>query len=342
MESNRQEHEGAIAQWRSNHQSNPCFPSALQSLRELFHDDSTGGLNVFRSCLKEPTPRPHSQKASVLGSRGSPSPSTEPSPLPPLVNAQSLGLGRPTKFFLPRNGFLGTLALIGHRLQVPEVTNKSGSSSLSSIIETQDPSMSKGGTPDWCPTKSFPLATLQPPIPPPPTPPGSPAPGVASGTLPLPTPGTLPPTAGPLLLRLHGNIKLLGAAIGTQEWCESLLQRRVAKAKNLLDAFDRYYDAQGAFTLLRSCGGWAKILYSCRTVPLPLQRDGLRQADMDIRHSLGRLVGGPLSDDALAYRNHRGLQWRPRCTQRLRTRSGGLHLKPCPNSDAMHTDLVCF
>ena len=96
----------------------------------------------------------------------------------------------------------------------------------------------------------------------------------------------------------HGNIKLLGAAIGTQEWCESLLHRRVTKAKNLLDAIGRYYDAQGAFTLLRSCGGWAKILYSCRTVPPPLQQDGLRQADLDIRHSLGRLIGDPLSDDS--------------------------------------------
>ena len=96
----------------------------------------------------------------------------------------------------------------------------------------------------------------------------------------------------------HGNIKLLGAAIGTQEWCESLLKRRVTKTKNLLDAIGRYYDAQGAFTLLRSCGGWAKILYSCRTVPPHLQQDGLRQVDIDIRHSLGRLVGGPLSDDS--------------------------------------------
>ena len=96
----------------------------------------------------------------------------------------------------------------------------------------------------------------------------------------------------------HGNFKLLGAAIGSLEWCESLLQRRVSKAKNLLDAIGRYSDAQGAFTLLRSCSGWAKILYSCRTVPPPLQQKGLRQADTDIRHSLGRLVGSQLTDDS--------------------------------------------
>ena len=32
-------------------------------------------------------------------------------------------------------------------------------------------------------------------------------------------------------------------------------------------------------------------------MPPPLQTEGLRQADQDIRHSLGRLVGSPLSDD---------------------------------------------
>ena len=39
------------------------------------------------------------------------------------------------------------------------------------------------------------------------------------------------------------------------------------KARNLLDAIGRYPDAQGAFALFRSCTGWAKVLYSCGTVP---------------------------------------------------------------------------
>ena len=39
------------------------------------------------------------------------------------------------------------------------------------------------------------------------------------------------------------------------------------------------------------------MLFSCRTVPPPLQAEGLSQADQDIRHSLGRLVGRNLSDD---------------------------------------------
>ena len=45
-----------------------------------------------------------------------------------------------------------------------------------------------------------------------------------------------------------GNIKLLDAAIGSRSWSEALLQRRVIKARNLLDAVGRYPDSQGAFS----------------------------------------------------------------------------------------------
>ena len=93
------------------------------------------------------------------------------------------------------------------------------------------------------------------------------------------------------------SFKLLGAAIGTPEWCELLLGRRVSKARALIDAIGRFPDSHGAFCLLRSCSGWAKVLYSCRTVPPDAQRAGLQAADTDIRLALGRLVGSPLSDE---------------------------------------------
>ena len=76
-----------------------------------------------------------------------------------------------------------------------------------------------------------------------------------------------------------------------------LLGRRVRKARALFDAIGRFPDSHGAFCLLRSCSGWAKVLYSCRTVPPDAQSVGLRDADTDIRLALGRLVGSPLSDD---------------------------------------------
>ena len=96
----------------------------------------------------------------------------------------------------------------------------------------------------------------------------------------------------------HDNFKLLGAAIGELKWCEHpLSKKRVAKASALIQVIGRYGDAHGAFTLHRSFAGWAKIVYSCGTVPPTPQPDALAQADPDIRGALGRLVGSPLSDD---------------------------------------------
>ena len=82
------------------------------------------------------------------------------------------------------------------------------------------------------------------------------------------------------------NFKLLGAPIGSDAWCEELLGRRVGKARALLSAIGRFPDAQGAFSLLRSCSGWSKVLYSCRTVPPSVQMCGLRTADNDLRVQL--------------------------------------------------------
>ena len=71
------------------------------------------------------------------------------------------------------------------------------------------------------------------------------------------------------------NFKLLGAPLGSTEWCEDLLGRRTRKARALLAAIGKFPDAQGAFCLLRSCSGWSKVIYSCRTVPPDAQQRGL-------------------------------------------------------------------
>ena len=130
----------------------------------------------------------------------------------PLANAQSPGPGQLTKSFLLRNGFLEALASSGHLLQVREDTNKSGSSSLSSIIGIRALSMFRGGTPIWCPRNSFLLVSFPPTIPPSPTLVGSPTLDVVNASLPLLTPGSPPLTAGPLPLPLpsllHPNASL--------------------------------------------------------------------------------------------------------------------------------------
>ena len=91
------------------------------------------------------------------------------------------------------------------------------------------------------------------------------------------------------------NFKLLGAPVGSDAWCEELLGRRIGKARALLSAIGRR--STDAFSLLRSCSGWSKVLYSCRTVPPDAQMCGLRTADSGLRAALGQLIGRPLSED---------------------------------------------
>ena len=158
-ENHRSDHEDAIAQWRSTHQSNPCSPSALRSLHELFHDDSSGGLNVLRSCLKVPTSRPHSQNATALRSSGSPSLSTESPPRQCLVpgtwpadevlSAAKWIFGNPGLDWSPTPGAGGHKQI---RIKFGIINHWNSGSS-----------MFKGGTPGWCPINSFPRAILLPP-----------------------------------------------------------------------------------------------------------------------------------------------------------------------------------
>ena len=70
---------------------------------------------------------------------------------------------------------------------------------------------------------------------------------------------------------------------------------------------------------LRSCSGWAKVLYSCRTVTLCLR------ADCDIRHSLHRLLGTTMSDS----------EWR---LASLDVSAGGIGARSAPD----HAATACF
>ena len=78
--SHRNELDHAIAQWRSQHRDNPCSTTALHSLREIFPNDSTGGLAVLRSCLPQLSPSSRIPNSSVLGSMGPSTTSISPPP----------------------------------------------------------------------------------------------------------------------------------------------------------------------------------------------------------------------------------------------------------------------
>ena len=68
QESRRRDLDHAVARWRTHHSDNPCSRSALHALREIFPNDSAGGLAVLRSCFPKHSPgsRSHSSTKSVL------------------------------------------------------------------------------------------------------------------------------------------------------------------------------------------------------------------------------------------------------------------------------------
>ena len=64
-----------------------------------------------------------------------------------------------------------------------------------------------------------------------------------------------------------GNFKLLGAPIGSAEFCEAHARKRVEKAGPLFKAIRNFHHVQGGLLLLRHCASFSKIAYSARTVP---------------------------------------------------------------------------
>ena len=188
QESRRRDLDHAIAQWKSHHFDNPCSRSALHALREIFPNDSAGGLAVLRyliplGTLLAPVIRPPLSQFYH-----------------PLASVPSPGSGQLRKSYLPRNGFWETLACPGHLLRALEDTNKSGSGTLLSITGIRGLSMFKEGTPNWYPSNSFPLVSSPNTTPLSLTLVGFLSLDVVNASLPLLPPGSPPQIAGPLLL----------------------------------------------------------------------------------------------------------------------------------------------
>ena len=60
------------------------------------------------------------------------------------------------------------------------------------------------------------------------------------------------------------SLELLGAAIGTRDFCEAHTAARVDGARQLLGEISDLQDPQVALRLLRSCAGYSKIGFSTR------------------------------------------------------------------------------
>ena len=73
--------------------------------------------------------------------------------------------------------------------------------------------------------------------------------------------------------KMDGCFKLLGAPIGTAEYCQSLTNKRASKVQSSLDAIGELPDPQVALAWLRSCASFGKMVFSARATPFDVHQE---------------------------------------------------------------------
>ena len=91
--------------------------------------------------------------------------------------------------------------------------------------------------------------------------------------------------------KLDGGFKLLGAPIGTTEYCQALTNKRAVKVQSSLDAIAELPDPQVALALLRSCSSFGKMVFSARTTPFNVHQEQLLAFDHSVRRCFEQFTG---------------------------------------------------
>jgi hypothetical protein len=108
-------------------------------------------------------------------------------------------------------------------------------------------------------------------------------------------------------LRTDRCFELLGASVGTEDFCHAHTQRRVQAAQELLDALRALESAQVALHLLRQCASFCRLSYSARVVPPSAHTAALQAMDDSVRACLEQLLGCAPSDASWHKLNKGGL-----------------------------------
>ena len=91
--------------------------------------------------------------------------------------------------------------------------------------------------------------------------------------------------------KIDGCFKLLGAPIGTKEYCQSITAKRAAKVQSSLDAIGELPDPQVALALLRSCASFGKMVFAARATPFDVHQEQLITYDNAVRRCFQQLSG---------------------------------------------------
>ena len=96
---------------------------------------------------------------------------------------------------------------------------------------------------------------------------------------------------------MEQGILLLGAPIGSMEFCRKVIESRMAKVVTLTQKLSSLRDSQLEFLLLRSGLSLPKVAYILRMVEMEPFVDILQQYDCATRDQLERIIASPISDD---------------------------------------------
>ena len=108
--------------------------------------------------------------------------------------------------------------------------------------------------------------------------------------------------------------KILGAPIGSSEFCRDFASRKRDKACELLRALPRLQNPQIALSILRRCAGFCRLAHIARATPVEFTVAALALFDDDMRRSLDESAAIESTDSA----------WQQ---AQLSTRRGGLGLR---------------
>jgi hypothetical protein len=94
------------------------------------------------------------------------------------------------------------------------------------------------------------------------------------------------------------NFTLLGAPVGSPQYCEAFVTKLRSSNKKITDQLPQLHDPQISLHILRSCIGFSKFVYLARTTPPSSVVNELKQVDNDIRLALEGFATIHLSDVA--------------------------------------------
>lgn len=97
--------------------------------------------------------------------------------------------------------------------------------------------------------------------------------------------------------RVHGNFDLLGVPLGSDEWtADYIATKALAKADKAIAGVQEIADPQVAYTLLRDCCGFPRIVHIIRTLPPSVTRPALKHFDECIRQAATNIIGAPIPE----------------------------------------------